>query len=150
MVLFRGYQPYWSPVPESPESGVWLAVSADDLLRGPPDYVWVWPGLVTSCQSDADFLCRRTKRDYWLRDTFGVCYPCHLFSWLDNVSKDECLIEKQKQNQAPHFLKHIILGICINFGFEVFFFNSVVRNYITMNLESRINICSFCLFCLVK
>lgn len=31
-------------------------------------------------------------------------------SWLDNVSKDECLIEKQKQNQAPHFLKHIILG----------------------------------------
>lgn len=110
MVLFRGYQPYWSPGPESPESGVWLAVSADDLLRGPPDYVWVWPGLVTSCQSEADFLCRRTKRDYWLRDTFGVCYPCHLFSWLDNVSKDKCLIEKQKQNQAPHFLKHIILG----------------------------------------
>lgn len=35
-------------------------------------------------------------------------------SWLDNVSKDECLIEKQKQNQAPHFLKHIILGyMCI-------------------------------------
>lgn len=31
-------------------------------------------------------------------------------SSLDNVSRDECLIEKQKQNQAPHFLKHIILG----------------------------------------
>lgn len=72
------------------------------------------PALSRAVSPRLTFLCRRTKRDYWLWDTFGVCYPCHLFSWLDNVSKDKCLIEKQKQNQAPHFLKHIILGyMCI-------------------------------------
>lgn len=84
---------------------------------------WLCVGLTRPCHelSVRDWLfCVREQSEITDCETLLVFAIPVICSWLDNVSKDECLIETETKPSSTFFETHN-LKVCIYLGFEVFF-----------------------------